>query len=79
MNVRKSFKTCKNIVGFRLLGNKVYSGLFGSELIDTIGFPKNGAPFALLLWRSHRLNYVSFSLFHRSGFNLEFETLFESI
>ena len=35
------------------------------------GVPKNRAPFVLMLWGSAQL--------HRSGFNLEFETLYESI
>ena len=39
----------------------------------------NCAPFVWLLWRSCRFNDIDFTQFHRSGFNLELETLFESI
>ena len=40
---------------------------------------RNCAPFVLLLWRSCRLNYLDFTQLRRLCFNLEFETLFESI
>ena len=43
------------------------------------GVPKNCAPFAWLLWRSCRFNPLGFYDLHTSGFNVEFETLYESM
>ena len=42
-------------------------------------FQKNFAPFVWLLWRRCRFNFLGFSTVYRLGFNLEFETLYESI
>ena len=39
----------------------------------------NCAPFVWLLWRSCRFNFLGFAQLHRTSFNLEFETVLESI
>ena len=52
---------------------------FALKLLEIHMFQYNCATFVLLLWTSLRFNYLGFAPLHRSGFNLEFETLFESI
>ena len=45
------------------------------SLKDVQDVPKNCPPFVWLLWRNCKFNYLGFTQWHRSSFNLEFETL----